>query len=102
MKNNTPQELGEELVESSAVVGAVKREAQSSLAVGYFTDTVMPTPQQRDPMINSRLHFDLGLGINYASNKWRLGIKYLHKSNGEIALPNRGYNFIITELTFLI
>jgi hypothetical protein len=53
-------------------------------------------------MINSRLHFDLGLGINYASNKWRLGIKYLHKSNGEIALPNRGYNFIITELTFKI
>ena len=67
-----------------------------------WIDTVMPTSTQKDPMINSRLHFDLGLGINYASNKWRLGIKYLHKSNGEIALPNRGYNFVITELTFKI
>jgi hypothetical protein len=35
MKNKpTPQELGKELVESSAVAGAMKREAQSSLAVG--------------------------------------------------------------------
>lgn len=67
-----------------------------------FIDTDMPTPQQRDPMINSRIHFDLGLGINYATNKWRLGIKYLHKSNGEIALPNRGYNFIVTEISFSI
>ena len=31
---NTPQELGEELVELSAKAGAMKREAQSSLAVG--------------------------------------------------------------------
>jgi hypothetical protein len=37
MKHKTPQELGKELVESSAIAGAVKREAQSSLAVGYFT-----------------------------------------------------------------
>lgn len=38
MKNNkTPQELGEGLVESSASAGAMKREAKSSLAVGYFT-----------------------------------------------------------------
>lgn len=37
MKNETPQEMGKELVESSAIVGAVKREAQSSSAVGYFT-----------------------------------------------------------------
>jgi len=35
MKNNkTPQELGKELVESSAIAKAMKREAQSSLAVG--------------------------------------------------------------------
>jgi hypothetical protein len=37
MKNNkTPQELGKELVELSAIAGAMKREAQSSLAVGWF------------------------------------------------------------------
>lgn len=29
MKNKTPQELGEELVESSATAGAVKREADA-------------------------------------------------------------------------
>lgn len=37
MKNKTPQELGKELVESSAAAVAMKRESQSSLAVGYFT-----------------------------------------------------------------
>ena len=38
MKNKTtPQEMGKELVESPAVAGAVKQEAQSSLAVEYFT-----------------------------------------------------------------
>jgi hypothetical protein len=31
MKNKTPQELGKELVESSAVAGAVKREAKINL-----------------------------------------------------------------------
>ncbi len=40
MKNKkTPQELGKELVESSAIAGTMKREAQSSLAVGSFTIT---------------------------------------------------------------
>jgi hypothetical protein len=49
MKNNkTPQGMGEELVESSAIVGAVKREAQSSLAVGYFTNEYLfPDLQER-------------------------------------------------------
>ena len=38
MKNKTtPQEMGKELVESSAVAGAVKQEAQPSLVVEYFT-----------------------------------------------------------------
>lgn len=67
-----------------------------------FIDTYMPTPQQRDPMINSRIHFDLGLGVNYSSNKWRFGVKCLHKSNGHVAFPNYGYNFIATEISFLI
>ena len=40
MKNKTtPQEMGKELVESSATAGALKQEAQSSLAVEYFTST---------------------------------------------------------------
>ena len=42
MKNKTtPQEMGKELVESSAIAGAMKQEAQSSLAVEYFTQDIL-------------------------------------------------------------
>lgn len=39
MKNKTPQELGKELVESSAVAGAVKREA-NAFKRGSFTTLI--------------------------------------------------------------
>lgn len=71
------------------------------LEAGIGANLLSQTYNNGDDRLSTAFQFGDHLGLGYVMrNKWELGLKYQHFSNGSIKRPNTGVDFVVFKASY--
>lgn len=96
--NPTPPDVSVGLtpvLEWTATAGSWRGFIETGLGAHYVSKT-----QHQDRIVSTHFQFGEILGVGARYRNWQLGLRFQHLSNGDIVVPNNGYNFYGVALKF--